>query len=140
MVGLIATYYPYERQRLSRATQKGPILTTTPRFRSTVEQAAAKLPSPNESSLRFATLFERGSLSVEFYAPRGHDPQTPHEQDELYVVVSGSGQFVNDNDRHPFGPGDVLFVPAGVEHRFEEFTEDFGTWVIFYGAEGGEGA
>ena len=31
-----------------------------------------------------------------------------------------------------------LFVPAGVEHRFEKFTEDFKTWVIFYGAIGGE--
>ena len=31
------------------------------------------------------------------------------------------------------------FVAAGVVHRFEEFTEDFGVWVMFYGPEGGEG-
>ncbi len=40
--------------------------------------------------------------------------------------------------RQPFGPGDILHVPAGVEHRFEEFTDDFATWVVFYGPEGGE--
>lgn len=113
-------------------------MTKTSGSRSTIDQAAAKLPNPDGSSLRFAMLFQRGSLSVEFYAPRGHDPQAPHDQDELYVVVSGSGQLVNGDDRYPFGPGDVLFVPAGVEHRFEDFTDDFGTWVIFYGPEGGE--
>ncbi len=75
---------------------------------------------------------------MKIYAPRRCDPQTPHEQDELYVVVSGSGEFVNGDERHTFGPGDVLFVPAGVPHRFEDFTGDFQTWVIFHGPEGGE--
>jgi uncharacterized RmlC-like cupin family protein len=37
-----------------------------------------------------------------------------------------------------FGPGDFLFVPAGIEHRFVNFTDDFSTWVIFYGPKGGE--
>jgi len=35
-------------------------------------------------------------------------------------------------------PGDLLFVPAGIVHRFEDFTDDFATWVMFYGPEGGE--
>src|SRR3712207_8780767 len=51
-------------------------------------------------------------------------PYTTLFRSELYVVVSGSGRFVNGGERHAFGPGDVLFVPAGVVHRFEEFTED----------------
>ncbi len=46
--------------------------------------------------------------------------------------------FVNEDRRHPFSVGDVLFVPAGVAHRFEDFSDDFGTWVVFYGPEGGE--
>ena len=37
-----------------------------------------------------------------------------------------------------FLPGDFLFVPARAEHRFLDFTDDFTTWVLFYGAEGGE--
>lgn len=81
----------------------------------------------------FITLMRDGNMSVELYAPERVDLQTPHDQDELYVVVSGSGQFYNDGRRHDFGPGDVLFVPAGKVHRFENFTPDFKTWVIFYG-------
>lgn len=108
------------------------------RSRITVDEAAAQLPAPEENLLRFATLLRRGTLSVELYAPQGHDPQTPHKQDELYVIVSGTGEFVNGAEHHPFKPGDVLFVAAGVEHRFMNFSEDFQTWVIFYGPEGGE--
>lgn len=104
----------------------------------TVAEAAKLLPEQGPGQLRFATLFQRGSLSVEIYAPQGRDEQQPHRQDELYVIISGTGTFLNDGDRRPFGPGDVLFVPAGVEHRFEEFSEDFQTWVIFYGPDGGE--
>ncbi len=45
---------------------------------------------------------------------------------------------VAGEDRVIFGPGDALFVPAGAVHRFEEFSEDFAAWVVFYGPEGGE--
>jgi mannose-6-phosphate isomerase-like protein (cupin superfamily) len=103
----------------------------------TVPDALAALPGANGE--RWVVAFQRGSVQVEMYAPRGTDPQGPHTRDELYVVVSGSGQFLNGGARHPFGPGDLLFVPAGVVHRFEEFSQDFATWVIFYGPEGGEG-
>ena len=89
---------------------------------------------------RFVKVMEHGSMEVELYAPRGVDGQNPHSRDELYVVVNGTGEFVNGPERHPFGPGDVLFVPAGVEHRFEDFTDDLAVWVIFYGPEGGEAA
>ena len=86
----------------------------------------------------FMELFRHGTMSVEIYVPRGHDPQQPHAQDELYVVISGWGIFQNGSEQYPFGPGDLLFVPAGVEHRFLQFSEDFSTWVIFYGPKGGE--
>lgn len=86
----------------------------------------------------FATVLRHGSLQVGLYAPSGVDPQTPHTRDELYVVMRGAGWFVTGDVRQPFGPGDILHVPAGVEHRFEEFTDDFATWVVFYGPEGGE--
>jgi mannose-6-phosphate isomerase-like protein (cupin superfamily) len=95
-----------------------------------------KLPGPNGE--RFARVMGHGTMEVEVYAPRGRDPQKPHTRDELYFVVSGRGTFVNGPERHPFGPGDALFVPAGVEHRFEDFTDDLVVWVVFYGPEGGE--
>jgi mannose-6-phosphate isomerase-like protein (cupin superfamily) len=87
---------------------------------------------------RFTTVFQHGSLSVEIYAPQQVDHQQPHTRDEVYIVVQGHGEFINGESRHEFSPGDFLFVPAGVEHRFVNFSEDFIVWVIFYGPEGGE--
>jgi mannose-6-phosphate isomerase-like protein (cupin superfamily) len=103
---------------------------------ASVAEALALLP--DAEGPRFAKVLEHGSLVVEIYAPRGRDPQQPHTRDEVYVVVNGRGHFVNGDARHPFAPGDLLFVPAGVPHRFEDFTEDLVVWVIFYGPEGGE--
>ena len=104
----------------------------------TAAELQRQLPGP--AGERFAVALERGSLSIELYAPRGSDPQQPHARDEVYVVVSGRGEFVNGPERHAFAPGDVMFVPAGVEHRFEQFTDDLAVWVVFYGPEGGYAA
>ncbi|MGD2130734.1 MAG: cupin domain-containing protein [Lysobacterales bacterium] len=109
---------------------------TNERTHLTPEEALSRLPGPGGAA--WNTLFQHGTLEIEIYAPRGHDPQTPHSQDEVYVVISGSGFFVNGDERHPFSPGDLLFVAAGVTHRFEDFSDDFAAWVIFYGPEGGE--
>ncbi|MBS0394980.1 MAG: cupin domain-containing protein [Proteobacteria bacterium] len=87
----------------------------------------------------FVELLRHGSLVVELYAPRGTDRQQPHSRDELYVVASGHGEFVLEGERRPFGPGDLIFVPAHAQHRFERFSDDFSAWVAFYGPEGGEG-
>ncbi len=81
-----------------------------------------------------------GSMTLRYYAPKGEDNQTPHDQDELYIVASGQGTFLREDRKVAFGPGDVLFAAAGEEHRFVDFSEDFATWVVFYGPEGGEDA
>jgi mannose-6-phosphate isomerase-like protein (cupin superfamily) len=107
-------------------------------FRSSAQEALALLPAPGGK--RFAEVFVHGTLAVEIYAPRGTDPQQPHTRDEVYVVISGTGEFLNGEARNRFGPGDVLFVPAGVVHRFENFSDDLAVWVFFYGPEGGESA
>ena len=86
----------------------------------------------------YAKLFQHGSLLVEIYKPKKVDLQEPHEQDELYVVMSGSGTFVRGGNKSSFGTGDIIFVPAGQVHCFENFTDDFCTWVFFYGPKGGE--
>jgi mannose-6-phosphate isomerase-like protein (cupin superfamily) len=90
------------------------------------------------ASARSIELFKHGTLQVKFYAPRGLDPQTPHAQDELYVIASGSGLFWDGDKRTPIQPGDLIFAAAGQPHRFEDFSDDFGTWVMFYGPYGGE--
>ncbi len=87
----------------------------------------------------FAKVFEHGSLVVEILAPRGKDTQQPHKRDEVYIVMRGSGEFWNGELRQRVVAGDLLFVAAGIEHRFENFTDDLALWVIFYGPDGGEG-
>ena len=87
---------------------------------------------------RFVRAFAHGTMSVELYAPIGRDPQSPHAQDEIYIVQAGHGEFVVGGERQAFGPGTALFVPAGVPHRFERFTPNFATWVVFWGPPGGE--
>ena len=104
----------------------------------TLEEAMGRLPESQGE--RSVPLYEHGTLVVKMYAPRGTDPQTPHARDEVYVVARGSGEYVSGETRLPFGVGDFLFAPAGVEHRFENFTDDFFVWVLFYGPEGGEAA
>lgn len=89
---------------------------------------------------RFHYPIRHGTMRVGLYAPRGHDDQTPHSQDEIYIVAAGRGTFVKGAERVPFAAGDVLFVEAGIEHRFEHFSPDFATWVVFWGPEGGETA
>lgn len=104
-------------------------------IRLTMAEASAALKQvPTE----FVVLLQHGSMKVEWYQPVQTDKQTPHKQDELYVIASGSGTFFNNGERTFVGAGDVLFVKAGIEHRFEHFTDDFATWVIFYGPAGGE--
>jgi mannose-6-phosphate isomerase-like protein (cupin superfamily) len=102
----------------------------------TLGEALVRLPGPQgEQSV---SVFEHGSLVVKLYGPSGQDPQTPHSRDEVYVIARGSGEFVCGGARQSFGPHDVLFAAAGVEHRFEKFSDDFAVWVFFYGPEGGE--
>ena len=86
----------------------------------------------------FIEAMRHGSMSVELYAPKNHDLQTPHEQDELYFIHTGRGTLRIGTERHSFEPGDCLFVAAGVDHCFESFSEDFSTWVVFWGPKGGE--
>ena len=99
--------------------------------------------APLEPGRGSALLLKHGTMSLRYYAPRGVDPQTPHAQDEIYIVAQGSGYVVSGPredalERKPFRAGDAIFVPAGYVHRFVDFTDDFGTWVIFWGPEGGE--
>lgn len=104
-------------------------------WHATARDAAA---APIPEGRRSAQILRNGSLEVRWYAPRGSDPQTPHERDEIYVVASGRAAFARGAERVPVAAGDLLFVPAGMEHRFEDPSDDFGTWVMFYGPAGGE--
>ncbi len=101
---------------------------------SAADAAQAKIPEGRRS----AEILRHGSLEVRWYAPKGTDPQTPHDRDEIYIVASGHGMFVRGEERVSCRANDLLFVPAKAVHRFEEFSADFATWVMFWGPTGGE--
>jgi hypothetical protein len=83
-------------------------------------------------------VFNHGSLDVEYYKPEKIDHQTPHIRDEVYVIASGSGFFVKRRRPPAIRGGRGNICSGYVEHVFEDFTEDFATWVFFFGPEGGE--
>ena len=98
--------------------------------------AHSRVPGPaGEHSV---SLFQRGTLNVKLSHPVLPNTQTPHAQDEIYVVVRGRGFLFHDGKRDPFDAGDLLFIAAGTEHHFEDFSDDLAVWVIFYGPTGGE--
>ena len=111
-----------------------------------MNEALGRLPAAptatDPEGTPFMTLLAGGSMSVEMFAPGsnadGRDRQTPHSQDELYFVQRGLGDIVIADQRFAAAAGDAFFVAAGVAHRFENFTPDFATWVVFYGPQGGE--
>ena len=122
-----------------------------PRLHATLDEARrAPIAEGHLSGLVMAY----GSMELRWFEARAVDEQTPHDRDELYVVVCGNAMFVRAEERTPFGeehdlsllgqdrvavrPGDALFVPAGTVHRFEAMSADFGAWMVFYGPEGGE--
>ena len=76
--------------------------------------------------------FRKGHVSLVFFAPKGQDYQTFHDEDEFYFIVRGNGSLIIDGVSKAFQAGDVFFVPARVPHRFENFSDDFATWAVFF--------
>ena len=110
-------------------------------WRITLDEAQRRLEeSRSPDGKPYEVMMRHGTMHVGLYAPRASDPQQPHQQDEVYVVMRGQGQFICGDAQQIFACGDVLFVPAGIEHRFINFTDDFYVWVVFYGPDGGEDA
>ncbi|MDH4068825.1 MAG: cupin domain-containing protein [Ignavibacteria bacterium] len=111
-------------------------------MRLTKEQFLEKLPLPATpkwpEGVWDIEAFRHGTLSVLLFTPRGTDYQTNHTQDELYFIIGGSGVFESGAETFEFAEGDVLFVPAGRNHRFQRFSDDLVTWAVFYGPQGGE--
>jgi quercetin dioxygenase-like cupin family protein len=95
---------------------------------------AAALALPRTPG-RSAEVFVDNDLEVRFAARPTDGPQVPHLRDELYFVAAGTGRYRVEDKVTAVGAGDVLFCAAHVAHGFEEISEDFSVWVIFYGPE-----
>ena len=76
--------------------------------------------------------FKRNGITLVFFAPRGIDYQTFHDKDEFYFIARGSGELVTGADRTECSTGDALFVEALKEHHFENFSDDFAAWAVFF--------
>jgi len=96
--------------------------------RVAIEQADAEPMLANRLSKQ---VLNTPGLEVRWYRPPSPDLQVPHDRDEVYVVVSGQGDFVREEERVKFSPGDLLFAAKGEAHRFESQTPDTSVWVIF---------
>ncbi|GHA16498.1 hypothetical protein GCM10008090_27890 [Arenicella chitinivorans] len=82
--------------------------------------------------------FQNGSMSLIYFAPEGTDYQTPHDQDELYFVMEGSGKIEIDGVTHSFKKGSSIFVAAGQKHKFIGELSGIKMWAVFWGPKGGE--
>ena len=102
----------------------------------TVEEFLEKLPLPANEKWKEGVWdiepFRKGNVTLVFFAPRGTDYQTFHDEDEFYFVARGTGELIVEGERFSCASGDAFFVPAGKAHHFENFTDDFATWAIFF--------
>lgn len=74
---------------------------------------------------------EKLSVGLAIWPSETTDRQGPHAEDEVYYVIGGRGTIrVADEDR-PVKPGSLVFVAAGVEHRFHSIEEDLRVLVFW---------
>ena len=108
----------------------------------TWESCEEKLPLPFTAKWRDGVwdveAFKHGSMSLIYFAPEGIDYQTPHDQDEIYIVLCGSGVIEIEGIGHSFSAGSAIFVSAGKHHHFVGDLNGLKMWAIFYGPNGGE--
>lgn len=102
----------------------------------TIDEFLEKLPLPADEKWRDGVFdvepFKKGNVTLVFFAPRGLDYQTFHDEDEFYFIARGTGELIIENERFGCEAGDTFFVAAKKEHHFENFSEDFATWAIFF--------
>jgi len=98
-----------------------------------IEGAGAWRPPAAAAANDWVEHFKVPDLSVGTYCipVGGLDDQTPHTEDEIYVVTAGRATIATPAGSAAIGPGSVIFVPAGEEHRFTDVTEDLALLVVF---------
>jgi quercetin dioxygenase-like cupin family protein len=105
-------------------------------------EGAGMWQSPVRAESDWVEQFRVADLSVGTYCipVGGLDGQGPHTEDEIYVVTAGRATIVTLDGSAEVGPGSVIFVPAGEEHRFANVTEDLALLVVFGPAYGSRSA
>ena len=90
-----------------------------------------------QSDRSYLEFFRADSLSLGLYrlAAGARDPQQPHGEDEVYYVAAGRGCVKVGGEDREVERGDIIYVRAGVEHRFHSITDDLKLLVFFAPAE-----
>jgi mannose-6-phosphate isomerase-like protein (cupin superfamily) len=103
-----------------------------------ISEAGRFTPPSGQDGNHWAEQLRVADLSVGTYSvPRGGvDDQVPHTEDEIYVVTAGRAVLRAGQDSTAVGPGSVIYVAAGEEHRFTDVSEDLAAVVLFAPAEG----
>ncbi|WP_405432149.1 cupin domain-containing protein [Micromonospora sp. NBC_00617] len=101
-------------------------------------EGAGRWTAPAGAANDWVEQLRTPDLSVGTYCipAGGLDDQSPHTEDEIYVVTAGQARIVTPDGTAEVGPGWVIFVPAGEEHRFVDVTEDLALLVVFGPAYG----
>jgi len=91
----------------------------------------------DQSNNLYLEFLRTSSLSLGLYvlSAGATDPQQPHTEDEVYYVISGRGSITVGMESRAVEAGSIIFVNAGVEHRFHTITEDLTLLVFFAPAE-----
>lgn len=86
-----------------------------------------------EAGTSYFQFINEGSLSLGHYALAAGtvDTQTPHDEDEVYYVVSGRAKIRVGDEERPVQPGTMVYVAAHVPHQFFDITEDLSILVFF---------
>lgn len=81
----------------------------------------------------YLTFLRERNMSVGLYAldKGAADTQQPHQQDEVYFVVSGRASVTVGEETEAVARGSVVYVPAGVPHKFHHISEDLRVMVVF---------
>jgi mannose-6-phosphate isomerase-like protein (cupin superfamily) len=100
--------------------------------------AAGRYADPGQAGAGYVEHLRRTDLSLGTYCLRAGavDRQSPHAEDEVYVVTAGRGRFTSGGETADVVPGTVLFVAAHEPHRFHDITADLALLVFFGPAEG----
>ncbi len=90
-----------------------------------------------QSGKRYSEFLRVPAMSAGIYLlpAGGADPQSPHKEDEMYYVVRGRARMRSGTEDQPVSEGSIIFVAAGVEHRFYEIAEELMILVFFAPAE-----
>ena len=100
---------------------------------SKISFPAAELLSNLSAAEPFRVVLKHGDVSAVIYAPKNIDEQTAHARAEIYIVIRGRGRLRVGHQEVAFAPGDLLYVDAGLEHRFVAFDSDLAVWAVFFG-------